>query len=203
MTSRHFHPNQVYGRRHEENCRLCPITAELTDHPSVLSVIFSVLPAGKSLPSHKVRCLPCPSTTGYSASMVRGRCTAMKKVANRNVRDFGWEIRSRRRFTTPADSPLHDGSAYSHVHARRESLSVVHHSRSLLCRPVPNLDLTIHNFCIAVVFALAAQGPCKGVLRYHLPLIVPNGETCPGIRDGRIDVSSFFPIPVAHRRWGQ
>jgi len=47
--------NQVYGRRHEENCRRCPVTATLTDHPSILSVIFSVLPPGKSLPSHKVR----------------------------------------------------------------------------------------------------------------------------------------------------
>jgi hypothetical protein len=85
---------------------------------------------------------------------------AMKKVANRNVSDFGWKFRSRRRFTTPADSPLHDGSPYSHVHARRESLGFVHHSRSVFCRPVPNPSVTIHNLCIA----LCADRPFLGLI---------------------------------------
>jgi hypothetical protein len=48
------------------------------------------------------------------------------------------EDRSRGRFATPADFPLHDCSPYSHVHVRRESLGFVHHSRTILCRAVPN-----------------------------------------------------------------
>jgi hypothetical protein len=66
------------------------------------------------------------------------RGTAMEKVANRNVRDFGWEMSSRGRFATPADFSLHDCSPYSHVHVRRESLGFVHRSRPIFCQPVPN-----------------------------------------------------------------
>jgi hypothetical protein len=43
--------------------------------------------------------------------------------------------------------PLHDCSPHSHVHLRRESLGVVHRSRTIFCRPVPNPP--IRNFCIA------------------------------------------------------
>jgi hypothetical protein len=50
----------------------------------------------------------------------------MHKFASRNVRDFGWEMSSRGRFATPADFSLHDGSPYSHVHLRRESLGFFH-----------------------------------------------------------------------------
>jgi hypothetical protein len=42
--------------------------------------------------------------------------------------------RSRGRFATPADSPRHDCSPYSHVHARRERLGFVHRSRHFLSR---------------------------------------------------------------------
>jgi hypothetical protein len=58
--------------------------------------------------------------------------------------------RSRGRFATPADSPLHDGTPYSHVHVRRESLGFVPRSRTVLCRAVPNLSVTIRNFFTAV-----------------------------------------------------
>jgi hypothetical protein len=58
--------------------------------------------------------------------------------------------RSRGRFAMYADFPRHDVSPYSHVHARRESLGFVHRSRAIFCRPVPNLSVTIRNFCIAV-----------------------------------------------------
>jgi hypothetical protein len=37
--------------------------------------------------------------------------------------------RSRGRFATPADFPLHECSPYSHVHVRRESLGFVPRSR--------------------------------------------------------------------------
>jgi hypothetical protein len=46
--------------------------------------------------------------------------------------------RSRGRF---ADSPRHDGSLYSHVHERRESLGFVPRSRAILSRPAPNPNL--------------------------------------------------------------
>ena len=71
------------------------------------------------------------------------------KIANRNVRDFGCEMSSRGRFATPTDFPLHDCSPYSHVHVRRESLEFVHRCMSILCRPVPNLSVTIRNLFIA------------------------------------------------------
>jgi hypothetical protein len=54
--------------------------------------------------------------------------------------------RSRGRFATPADFPLHDCSSYSHVHERRESLEFVHRSRAIFGRPVPRLSVTIRNF---------------------------------------------------------
>jgi hypothetical protein len=40
--------------------------------------------------------------------------------------------------------------ADSRVHVRRESLGFVHRSRTIFCRPVRNLSVTIRNFCIAV-----------------------------------------------------
>jgi hypothetical protein len=62
-----------------------------------------------------------------------------EKVANRNGWDLGWEIAHELgRFAAPADSPLHDCSPCSHVHARRESLGFVHIAQAILRRPVPN-----------------------------------------------------------------
>jgi hypothetical protein len=58
--------------------------------------------------------------------------------------------RSRGCFATPADSPAHDCSAYSHAHVRRERLRFVHRSRTLLLSPLANLRVTIRNFCIAI-----------------------------------------------------
>jgi hypothetical protein len=58
--------------------------------------------------------------------------------------------RSRGCFATPADSPPHDCSPYSHVHLRRERLGFVHRSRTLFCRPAPNPNATIRNFFTAV-----------------------------------------------------
>ena len=47
--------------------------------------------------------------------------------------------RSRGRFATPADSPLHDGTPYRGLHVRRWGLGFVRHSRTILCRAVPKL----------------------------------------------------------------
>ena len=44
--------------------------------------------------------------------------------ANRGLKGLRVGDRSRVRFLTPADSPLHDCSPCSHVHARRESFGI-------------------------------------------------------------------------------
>ena len=74
------------------------------------------------------------------------RCEKPRIVTGR--RDFGWERSSRGRFATPADSPLHDCSAYSHVHVQRERFGV-HRSRAVFGRAVPKI-VTIRNCFIAV-----------------------------------------------------
>jgi hypothetical protein len=84
-----------------------------------------------------------------------------KKVANRNVRDFGWEIAHEAVFATPADFPRQDRSPYSHAHARRGSLGFVHRSRGNFCRPVPNVSVTILNFvhrCVRMGFRAKRRG---------------------------------------------
>jgi hypothetical protein len=63
---------------------------------------------------------------------------------------FGWEMTSRGRFVTPADFPLQDCSPDRGMHVRREILGCVTRSRTILYRPVPNLDVATRNFCIAV-----------------------------------------------------
>jgi hypothetical protein len=54
------------------------------------------------------------------------------------------QFRDARRFPSTRFSP------YSHVHVRRERLGFVYHSRAIFCRAVPNLSVTIRNFCTAV-----------------------------------------------------
>jgi hypothetical protein len=75
-----------------------------------------------------------------------------QKVANRNGRGFRVGARSCGRFA-PADLPRHDCSSYSHVIVRRESVGVIPRSRTIFCRAVPNLNVTIRDFCIAVLRA--------------------------------------------------
>jgi hypothetical protein len=59
--------------------------------------------------------------SGESVVASYKRC---ERVANRNGRDFGWEMSSRGRFATPDDFPRHECSPFSHVHVRRERLVV-------------------------------------------------------------------------------
>jgi hypothetical protein len=79
------------------------------------------------------------------------------KVANRDVRDSGWERSSRGRDAAPADSPLHDGTPYRRLRVRRWGLSIVQGPFSVA--PCPNPKVTIRNCCIAVQVlpALAAR----------------------------------------------
>jgi hypothetical protein len=67
----------------------------------------------------------CSGPTNYSD----------ERIANRNVRDFEWEMSSRGRFVTPADFPLHDFTAYRGLHNGRESLGFVRGSRIISCHP--------------------------------------------------------------------
>ena len=84
-------------------------------------------------------------------TLVRPQVQRRQKVANRNVWDFGWEMRSRGRFATPGDSPRHDCSPYSHVHVRRVRLGFTRRSRAIFCRPVPKPSVTIREKkCITV-----------------------------------------------------
>jgi hypothetical protein len=66
--------------------------------------------------------------------------------------------RSRGRFATPADFPRDDGTPYRKLHVRRWGLGFVHHSRAILCRPVPYLTVAIRNFFIAVCWVARGTG---------------------------------------------
>ena len=71
----------------------------------------------------------------------KGPClqTDPHEVANRTVGvSLGWEVAHEAVLRRPPNFPRHDCSPYSYVHVRRESLEYVHHSRAVLCRPVPN-----------------------------------------------------------------
>jgi hypothetical protein len=69
--------------------------------------------------------------------------------------------RSRGRFATPADFPLHECGPYSHIHVRRDSLGVVHRSWTVFCRPVPNASITIRNLFVAVQANCRTHRPQK------------------------------------------
>jgi hypothetical protein len=70
-------------------------------------------------------------------------------AANRNDRGFGWEIAHAGRYATPAAFPRHDGTPYRGLRVRRDRLGFVYRSRAVFCRAVPNLSVSIRNFCIA------------------------------------------------------
>jgi hypothetical protein len=97
--------------------------------------------------SHSLaRCVCVRRNTNVSASPLSRAAviTYIQRAKVRirvNVRVFGWR-RSRGRYATPADIPLHDGSPYSHVHVRRVSLGFVHRSRAFSARVKP---LTLSN----------------------------------------------------------
>ena len=90
------------------------------------------------------------------------RCPTTKSQPNRYV-GFRVGDRSRGRFATPADFPRHDGTPYRRLRARRWGLGFVHRSRTIFCRAVPNLSVTIRNFCIAVGWGWRGESPSLGV----------------------------------------
>jgi hypothetical protein len=65
---------------------------------------------------------------------------AMKRLRIATLGRSGGRGAHAGRFATPADSPRHECSPNRGLHARRERLGFV---RTLFCRPVPNLSVTI------------------------------------------------------------
>jgi hypothetical protein len=92
---------------------------------------------------------PAPNafTTVVRAQQRRPALYSDARVASRNGRGFGWEIAhaavSRRppRFPSPGWYPVLTCTT------RRRSLGFVHRSRTLFCRPVPSLSVTVRNGC--------------------------------------------------------
>jgi hypothetical protein len=68
------------------------------------------------------------------------------KVANRDGRDFGWEIAHAAVSRRPPISRARIVSPYSQVDVRHESLGFDHSSKTIFCRPVPNLSVAIRSF---------------------------------------------------------
>jgi hypothetical protein len=69
-----------------------------------------------------------PALRKGGAAEVTQRCT---KVANRDGRDFGWEIAHGAVTRRPADSPLHDGTLIRGLHERRRGLGFFYRSRTI------------------------------------------------------------------------
>jgi hypothetical protein len=110
----------------------------------------------------------------------------MQQVANRNGRDFGWEIAHEAVSRRP---PI---SLYTMV-ARTEGYTCdasvwdfVYRSRAILCRPVPNLSVAIRNICHR-----AGGGGGRRAGR-----VVPRGR-------GRDCAAAHGGDPPHHGTWGQ
>jgi hypothetical protein len=78
-----------------------------------------------------------------SLSYITPGCTAIGKVANRNVRDFGWEIAHE---AVSLDMVLARAEGYTHA-TKVWDLSIV--PKAIFCRPVPNLSVAIRDVCVA------------------------------------------------------
>jgi hypothetical protein len=102
------------------------------------------------------------------------------KVANRDVGGFGWEMSSRGRYVTPADSPLHDGSPYRELRVGRWGLGCVHRSRASICRPVPNPNRPIRNFVL-----IAVDHACECMRRPTAALNLNRVVRAPTLSTGR------------------
>jgi hypothetical protein len=92
-----------------------------------------------------------------------------EQVANQSVWGFGWKMSSRGRVVMYADFLLQDRSPYRNLHARRERLDVVHCSRAIFCRPAPNPNRPIRNFCIDVRGLISERGSVRVSGRANTP----------------------------------
>jgi hypothetical protein len=89
-----------------------------------------------------LRYVPSPPA---NLSRRRRRAKAAEAVKKLRIGPYGsgGRDRSRGRFVTPAGFPLQNCSPYKRLHVRCESAGVVHRSRRIFCRPVPNLSLSL------------------------------------------------------------
>jgi hypothetical protein len=123
---------------------------------------------------------PRPSGRAIHQARQRGAMQRRRIVA------LGFRVSSRGRKHAavsrhPPTCPLHDCRPYRGLHVRRERLGVVHRTRTIFCRPVPNLN-TIRNFCIAVdhrdafeACALCWSGPSSPWARERTSHVFPRG----------------------------
>jgi hypothetical protein len=104
-----------------------------------------------------------------------------KREANRNVRDFGWGDRSRGRYATPADSPLHGNTPYSHVHVRRIGLGFVSRSRTICWSPRAkplSYDSQLLHRCMRLHRAALAVRRCVSSLQAPPPASSSSRSRC-------------------------
>jgi hypothetical protein len=101
-----------------------------------------------SLTSHAAR-TAVSTWSGVSTLL----CYSDQKVANRNGRDFGWEIAHAAVSRRPP-SPLTRTVAHTHMYTNTATVRVLSLVQGpFSCRPVPNRNDTIHNFSIVGVCA--------------------------------------------------
>jgi hypothetical protein len=101
---------------------------------------------------------PCWVRVGLGVSWrVRGRMFYTGAKGANRYGISGGRFRSRGRFATPADFTLQDYSPYRGLRVRCRGLGFLHRSRTIFCRPVPNLNVTIRNCCIAVCSCCAGS----------------------------------------------
>jgi hypothetical protein len=105
------------------------------------------------------RCSRARRLVRDTAACTCGDAQVANRVALGTFRVGG---RSRGRYATPADSPLHGGTPYGGLHVLRWGLGFVHRSRKILCRAVPTLKLQ----------QPAAQGSLTSCLNFDLPKII-------------------------------
>jgi hypothetical protein len=129
---------------------------------------------------------PASPTAGGDAG------TATQKDANR----IGWEIAHANVSRRPPISPLHDCSPCSHVHVRQECLGFVHRSRTIACRAVPNLSVTIRNLSLAGAgWAVAQRQPRAGGGGAAAELVVESHDATFLTGNQLTVLSRLFPPP--------
>jgi hypothetical protein len=102
------------------------------------------LARGEPVPKVKVgtgadtRRAPNPSAAAwiFSALATSPSCSDAQHTLQESsrFRGFGWGVAHGGRYATPADFPLHDGTAYRGLRVRRGGLGFVHRPRTVFCR---------------------------------------------------------------------
>jgi hypothetical protein len=75
--------------------------------------------------------------------------------------------RSRGRFATPADSPLHDGTPYRGLRVRRWDMGLVHRTRTILVAQTLTYDSQRFRRCRTLGHAPSRFSPTRGVATFR------------------------------------